>query len=180
MRERVRDFLQQHGTTAQNGFLPDTEPLKCLPHPYYAPWELLIGNLPSLISSRRIRSNIDSLPLLDTIFLESEPEWQRAYSILGFLTHAYIWGGDHPSEVSLRAFLPCTDLADRFGRDFPLRLHVLCSRSPTTLDSHRWRPMPLSTCGILQQRNPTLTLRTQKTSAPCIRVPAVKTKNGST
>ncbi|KAK6369706.1 hypothetical protein LTS17_009156 [Exophiala oligosperma] len=116
MRERVQDLLRRHGTTARNGFLPDTEPLHCLPHPYYAPWEALIGNLPHLISSRLIRSEIDGLPLLDTVFLESEAEWQRSYSILGFLTHAYIWGGEYPSErLPPQITCPLLKVSDYFG-----------------------------------------------------------------
>lgn len=44
---------------------------------------------------------VDALPILSTDLLLTEPEWRRAYSILGFIAHAYVWGGDTPSDVSL-------------------------------------------------------------------------------
>ncbi|KAK2797344.1 hypothetical protein FQN49_008992, partial [Arthroderma sp. PD_2] len=38
------------------------------------------------------------MPVLSTDNLLSIPEWRRAYSILGFLLHGYIWGGDQPAD----------------------------------------------------------------------------------
>lgn len=99
MKARVEDVLRSYGVSVTNGFLPEKAPLKTLPDTYYSPWESIVTILPTLIAECRVRAQIDALPVLDTSRLHSEPEWQRAYSILGFLTHAYIWGGDQPSEV---------------------------------------------------------------------------------
>ena len=99
MRERPEDFLKRYTTTARHGFLPEQIPLQRLPQSCYSPWERLVEDLPDLIRSRRIRSKIERLPILDTVHLQEEPEWQRAYSLLAFLTHAYIWGGERPAEV---------------------------------------------------------------------------------
>ena len=41
---------------------------------------------------------IDRLPIIPTSHLDTEPEWRRAYSILSFMAHGYIWGGEKPSE----------------------------------------------------------------------------------
>lgn len=99
MRARTEDILRSYGVSVRNGFLPEQPPLATLPDIYYGPWESILQRLPALITTLRIRSEIDALPLLETSKLHTEAEWQRAYSILGFLTHAYIWGGDHPSDV---------------------------------------------------------------------------------
>lgn len=91
--------FEDYAISPEHGFLPNGLPLSRLPHSYYHSWETLAADLPSLIKNGQIRSFIDSLPVLTTSWLRSEPEWRRAYSILGFLTHAYIWGGEKPAEV---------------------------------------------------------------------------------
>ncbi|KAI9718843.1 MAG: hypothetical protein M1828_006532 [Chrysothrix sp. TS-e1954] len=91
--------LEDYDISSVNGFLPDELPLEVLPDPYYSPWEGIIRNLQGLILSRKLRSVINGTKTLSTSHLSSEPEWRRAYSILAFLSHAYIWGGDCPAEV---------------------------------------------------------------------------------
>lgn len=90
--------LADYGLSATNGFLPDALPLSRLPDPYYNKWEAVVGNLQALILSRRLRGVVDRLPVLSTVGLEHEVEWQRAYSILCFMAHGYIWGGDSPED----------------------------------------------------------------------------------
>lgn len=93
--------LDEYSISSQNGFLPDGLPLSRLTHTYYTPWESLASQLPTLIKTGQIRPLIDNLPILDTSRLLTGPEWRRAYSILGFLAHAYVWGGQNPQDVSL-------------------------------------------------------------------------------
>ncbi|EED14928.1 indoleamine 2,3-dioxygenase, putative [Talaromyces stipitatus ATCC 10500] len=83
-------FLPVH-STANNKKLP----LHRLSNPYYTPWEDVMTNLPRLIQSGEIRKKILDLPVLSVNGLDAneEAEWQRAYLVLAFLTHAYIWGG---------------------------------------------------------------------------------------
>lgn len=88
----------------ENGFLPSEQPLQRLPNPYYHRWEEVAQNLPELIKSRQIRPEIQDLPVLSTKKLHSTPEWRRAYVLLAFMTHAYIWGGDTPCEVRAQLF----------------------------------------------------------------------------
>lgn len=90
--------LADYGLSATRGFLPDTLPLTRLPDPYYNKWEAIVANLQALILSRRLRGVVDRLPVLSTIGLEDDAEWRRAYSLLGFMAHAYIWGGDSPAD----------------------------------------------------------------------------------
>ncbi|KAF3907619.1 Myoglobin [Arthrobotrys entomopaga] len=90
--------LEDYSISPVTGFLPDLPPLTVLQNPYYAPWEATVSNLQALILSKKIRHVIDKLPILSPSHLETEGEWRRAYVILSFLSHSYIWG-DNPSEV---------------------------------------------------------------------------------
>ncbi|KAJ6001695.1 hypothetical protein N7522_006922 [Penicillium canescens] len=81
------------------GFLPDGLPLESLPSPYYKAWEDIASQLPALIQTGQIRDMIDNLPVCSIEHLQTEREWRRAYVIMGYLSHAYIWGGDKPKEI---------------------------------------------------------------------------------
>jgi indoleamine 2,3-dioxygenase len=93
--------LSDYDVSPQNGFLPDEIPLDILPDAYYQPWETVVRNFQSLILAKRLRRIIDALPVLETDLLLTEAEWRRAYSILGFMAHGYIWGGEKPTDVSI-------------------------------------------------------------------------------
>jgi indoleamine 2,3-dioxygenase len=95
----IQEELESFAVT-RNAFLPHNRPSKHLKDQYYEPWELVAQHLPQLIQEDRIRASVDALPVLSTDRLSSEAEWRRAYVILAFLTHAYVWGGDEPSQVS--------------------------------------------------------------------------------
>ena len=97
---------EDYNVSTTNGFLPDEPPLEILPDPYYQQWEAVARNLQGLILSRRLRELVDRIPVLSTERLETEAEWRRAYSVLGFIAHAYIWGGDEPAEVCVHKLLP--------------------------------------------------------------------------
>lgn len=93
-------ILERYAVSLKNGFLPATAPVQKLEDPYYSPWEKIAGNLPQCIQNGSIRSAVDDLPILSTANLNGEQEWRRAYVVLAYLTHAYIWGGEQPKEVS--------------------------------------------------------------------------------
>jgi indoleamine 2,3-dioxygenase len=99
--------LVEFGVSQKNGFLPDTNPLPRLDS--HAEWEILVDEIPHLLESKRFRQSADAMPILDTSSLGEEPEWRRAYHLLSFMTHAYIWGGSQPSEV--RKFTYVTELS---------------------------------------------------------------------
>ncbi|EGW31174.1 tryptophan 2,3 dioxygenase [Spathaspora passalidarum NRRL Y-27907] len=91
--------MEDYNVFPNSGFLPEKLPLERLPQQYYKPWEDIATNLPSLILTKRVRSVIDKkLPLLETSQLTSEEEYRRAYQVLGFLAHAYIWGTEEPTN----------------------------------------------------------------------------------
>lgn len=83
-----------------NAFLPKDSPCERLSDPYYEPWEVIAQHLPELIEDNAIHTVIAQLPVLSTQRLNSEAEWRRAYVILAYFTHAHIWGGEKPHEVS--------------------------------------------------------------------------------
>lgn len=91
--------LSDYGISPEHGFLPDVLPLTRLPDPYYNKWEAVAANLQALVLSRRLRGVVDHLPVLSTVGLEHDAEWRRAYSLLCFMAHGYIWGGDQPCET---------------------------------------------------------------------------------
>ncbi|ORY56385.1 Indoleamine 2,3-dioxygenase [Pseudomassariella vexata] len=90
--------LSDYGISPAHGFLPDVLPLTRLPDPYYNKWEAISANLQNLILSKRLQGVVDRLPVLSTIGLEHDAEWRRAYMLLTFFAHGYIWGGDTPRE----------------------------------------------------------------------------------
>ncbi|KAI5958690.1 BNA2 [Candida pseudojiufengensis] len=89
---------EEYDISFENGFLPNEFPLECLPQEYYKPWENIVKNLPSLILIKSIRKIVDNLPELSIEYLQNEREYRRAYQVLGFIGHAYIWGTDQPIE----------------------------------------------------------------------------------
>lgn len=93
--------LEDYDISPLTGFVPEQFPLEKLPNSYYEPWEALVESLPSLILNKTIRTVIDTrLELLSTDRLETVREYRRAYSVLGFLSHAYVWGyNEQPSKV---------------------------------------------------------------------------------
>lgn len=102
--------LDEYGISAY-GFLPIILPLEILPDPYYRRWEAIVANLQALLLSRRLRHVVDDLDIITASRLRSLPEWRRAYVLLSFMTHAYIWGGDTPEEVRRSRFAHATMLS---------------------------------------------------------------------
>ncbi|EAW10434.1 indoleamine 2,3-dioxygenase [Aspergillus clavatus NRRL 1] len=91
--------LDQYGLSSQHAFLPDIPPLQKLQDPYYSSWEEIVNDLPTRIEAGTIRQAVDSLPVLSTSRLQEDADWRRAYVVLAFITHAYIWGGGRPKDV---------------------------------------------------------------------------------
>lgn len=108
--------LQTFSVSPTTGFLPAELPLRKLPQLCYQPWEDIVENLPSLLLSRRIRDVIEKLPLLETEQLDLLPELRRAYLVLGFLAHGYVWGASAPSSrIPEQVARPLIDVSERLG-----------------------------------------------------------------
>ena len=94
-------LLRDYDISPEYGFLPVELPLEVLPDRYYARWETVVANMQALLLSKRLRGLVDRMPVLSTSRLQHPAEWRRAYVLLAFTLHAYIWGGDKPEEVRL-------------------------------------------------------------------------------
>ncbi|KAF4955748.1 hypothetical protein FGADI_4319 [Fusarium gaditjirri] len=90
--------LEHYHVSLSTGFLPPSAPLDRLPQQYYEQWETLTSSLPSRIRDGSLRHHVSLLPLLETDFLATHAEWQRAYVVLGFLVNAFIFCQYPPSE----------------------------------------------------------------------------------
>lgn len=75
------------------GFLSDRRPLPSFNNPYSVQLDKLAASLPVLILTGSLRRQIDALTYLDPVHLSSDGELKRVYVVLGFLIHAYVWGG---------------------------------------------------------------------------------------
>ena len=92
-------IIDDYDISDEYGFLPADVPLDRLPDPYYSPWEEAVAKLQPLLLSKRLLEVVKKLPVLTTSKLTTQREWRRAYVVLCFLTHSYIWGGSKPEEV---------------------------------------------------------------------------------
>ncbi|KAL1654524.1 hypothetical protein SLS61_002712 [Didymella pomorum] len=119
---------------SKNGFLPASPPLTRLPSEYYQPWESIIEVLPALIETRQIRQRVDELPVLSAEYLETEAEWQRAYSMLAVITQGYVWQGPEPSE----RLPPCISIPFLAAAE---RLEVHPIATYAALNLWNWRPL---------------------------------------
>lgn len=100
----LRYELEAFGVSTHIGFLPESPPLLKL-DPSYKFWEDLVEDVPALLKNKTFRAKANKLPVITTTRLSSEREWQRAYVLLSFLTHAYIWGGHRAAEGNIRNIL---------------------------------------------------------------------------
>ncbi|CAA9956892.1 Indoleamine 2-3-dioxygenase family protein [Pyrenophora teres f. maculata] len=145
-----RDALHQYGIS-KNGFLPAEPPLRQLSQDYYRPWERIVEHLPILIERQQIREWVDELPVLETSYLSSEAEWQRAHSLLAVIAQGYIWTGPEPSQRLPPAIsVPFLQTAER------LEVHPVATYAALNL----WNWTPLSDDADLTQPENMIALHT--------------------
>ncbi|KAK4574350.1 tryptophan 2,3- dioxygenase [Recurvomyces mirabilis] len=89
---------EDYDVSLKHGFLPHSTPHASSLDLRYAPWVDIVNSLPQLLAYGRLRSLVDLLPVLECDRLTTTPQLRCAYSILAFISHAYIWGGDSPAE----------------------------------------------------------------------------------
>ncbi|KAJ1547525.1 hypothetical protein HK096_002536, partial [Nowakowskiella sp. JEL0078] len=104
MNHSPRKNLKPSAHAFQGLFSLDPPPLRKLPDAYFDPWESLIADLPDLLLAGRLRLEVKKLQVLDTMLLTSLRERERAYLVLSFLAHAYVWG--YPKIEGVETFLP--------------------------------------------------------------------------
>lgn len=95
------DLLSKYGISPALGFLSPDHPCTSFTSPHYAQWDKLAAQLPGLLKSRQLAAEIAKLPNFGLGYLESEPEWRRAYVVLGFLIHGHVWAGSATAPIEV-------------------------------------------------------------------------------
>jgi indoleamine 2,3-dioxygenase len=108
--------LDAYDMDAVTGFLPSLT-LTRLDDVYYAPWESLLDGLSTHLKQRTLVSAVAALPLLSIRHLSTPANWQRAFVVLSFLSHAYVWGDKTHTPDTLPAALavPWCHVAEHLG-----------------------------------------------------------------
>ncbi|KAH8177951.1 indoleamine 2,3-dioxygenase domain-containing protein [Sarocladium implicatum] len=122
--------LDTFGISPNLGFLSNQRPLSSFSNPCFAQLDELATDLPILITTGSLRTKLDSLPYLDPIHLSSEGEYRRAYVVLGFLIHAYVWGGSRDNgplgSIPSQLAEPFLAVCERLGMEPVLSYAGLC------------------------------------------------------
>ena len=109
--------LHAYGVTAERGFLPIADPIASLPIAN-AEWHETARNLPSLITTGRIRSIIEALPPFRADLLSTEEDLEGAMRSLSYLGQAYVWGEpDAPASLPAVLAVPWHEVAAALGRE---------------------------------------------------------------
>jgi len=85
--------LAAYGIDPVTGFAPPEDPLERLPAAFDA-WEGVVPIMAPLIRSRRLRSTLKAMPMLDVANLRGEREQERALLLLTVFANAWVWGGE--------------------------------------------------------------------------------------
>ncbi|KAI9295241.1 IDO-domain-containing protein [Neoconidiobolus thromboides FSU 785] len=109
--------LEDYDMNPKTGFLPATPPLKRLSDIYYEPWETLIADMKDLLLCGKYRNRILQLKVLSIDKLINLKEYQRAFSILTFLQHSFIWGKNEPVSQALPECIavPLVQISEKLG-----------------------------------------------------------------
>jgi len=139
-----------HGAVdPERGFLPNPDPLTCLPSGF-AVWDEVGYDLPKLLAQGRARNTLRSMPLLDAHELP-DAAVARAMLLLSFFGHAYVyqsWQTDVADAIPSAVARPWAAVAQRLGRP------PILSYASYALDN--WRrlepngPIALGNIGLLQ------------------------------
>ncbi|KAJ7371090.1 Indoleamine 2,3-dioxygenase 2 [Desmophyllum pertusum] len=78
---------REFDVSADFGFIPEKEPLQCLPE-YFSPWEEVARDLPQLVTKAEDFRQMIKETIVN---LSSEDEWKRAHLVLACISHSYVW-----------------------------------------------------------------------------------------
>lgn len=103
---------------SKNGFLPAVDPLKRLPGPYFDPVEEIVANLPRLLITRKLRKELERLPILNVTKLRGR-ERDRGMLLYSFLEHGDAWQNwehEAPTYIHASVARPLYELSKMLGR----------------------------------------------------------------
>ncbi|KAI9033061.1 Indoleamine 2,3-dioxygenase-domain-containing protein [Hyaloraphidium curvatum] len=126
--------LEDYDIDPVTGFVPSDPPLLARLPPYYEPWERIVDVLTG--PKETVRKMVDEeLPVLRTDGLRTRREWQRAYTVLAYIVHAYVWGDEGYEAMSLppQLSLPLVRVSQSLG--------LRPSLSMYSANHYNWRPL---------------------------------------
>ena len=128
--------LANYRVNLVTGFLPEQDPLTCLPS-YFAPWEQVAKQLSALLMAGKLRTVLERLPILGLQRLEDERQIHRAMLLLSVLGSAYVWGESAPMPRMPRGVaVPLWQVAERLSLP-PIVTH-------TQIALHNWQRLDKS------------------------------------
>ncbi|KAG8836355.1 hypothetical protein FRC17_005641 [Serendipita sp. 399] len=99
----LAQMLDSYRISPETGFAMDRPSPTTFTNPALQPWLVISRQLPSLIRDGTLRAKIDALPVLSpTDLLDSIEEYRLAFTLLTFMSQAYIWANasiDRPSSI---------------------------------------------------------------------------------
>jgi indoleamine 2,3-dioxygenase len=105
------------------GFLPSENPLRHLP-PEFDAWERIAPQISALIMTRKVRSFLQNLPVLDADLLTDHRQLERAMLLLTTFAGAYVWGDEFPAKILPRSVaIPLCAVAEKLSRP-PIVAHA--------------------------------------------------------
>ncbi|KFV16486.1 Indoleamine 2,3-dioxygenase 2, partial [Tauraco erythrolophus] len=136
-----------------------------LPAPY-GPWMEIAHDLPQLIASRQLRSQVHQMPQLSARHLQGREELHLAHLVLSFITMGYLWQEGEEGTVKVlpqNLAVPFWEVSQALGLP-PILSHadfVLANwrrKNPNGATAHR-HPSPLVTsCSLSSPLSPSLSL----------------------
>lgn len=105
--------IEDYGLSRTLGFLSDTPPLTSFSDINFSSCDDLIKHFPYLLASKTLRNEVRKLPELDVQLLSTDAGKHRAYVVLAFLVHGYVWM-DLPHDVDAEAAVVPPQLAEPF------------------------------------------------------------------
>ena len=119
-------ILQEFDISPSLGFLSCSPPIARLPEEYDS-WEQIASGLPGIIAQGQLEKTIESLATIETTYLTLDLQWKRAYVLLAFITHAYVWGKGTKIDTVLPALSePLLQVCAHLGMQPVLSYAGLC------------------------------------------------------
>lgn len=107
--------LNSYDISPVTGFLPEQQPLERLPS-YFDLWENVVSNIVELLEQREFRLSVNKMPLLSCDRLKDDRAYRRAYSVLGYIAHAYIWADEaYVNRLPTQLAKPWVEVSDYLG-----------------------------------------------------------------
>ena len=127
----IQDFYSRFDASPERGFVSSYPPLLRLPSEF-DPWEELIQRLPQVISKRRVRQQINKLPILSVEALDSPALQERGMRLLCLMGHSFLHQDlNLPTMIPQALAKPWLRIAEQLGRP-PVINHA-------SMMLHNWR-----------------------------------------